>query len=220
MVPEIPDYNFHDAAPLWSSHYLWPVVRSILRSQPVSSRRAFDLGCGNGSIANMLTELGFEVTGVDPSESGIAIAKKAYPHCIFAHGDGYEDLADRFGQFGLVVCFEVLHHCTYPEKVTRRLFDLVEPGGIAMLSMTYHGYWKNLALALTGQMDKHHDALEETGPLKFFSVNTLAVLLRQTGFRHVDFHRVGRVPIFARTMIAVARKVPDKSNGVREPFGG
>ena len=31
MVPEIPDYQFHDAAPLWSSHYLWPVVRSILQ---------------------------------------------------------------------------------------------------------------------------------------------------------------------------------------------
>ena len=116
----------------------------------------------------MLTELGFEVTGVDPSESGIAIAKKAYPHCTFASGSGYEDLADRFGQFGLVVCFEVLHQCAYPRKLTQRLFDLVEPGGIAMLSMTYHGYWKNLALALTGQIDRHFDALDDTGAAQVF----------------------------------------------------
>jgi hypothetical protein len=29
-------------------------------------------------------------------------------------------------------------------------------------------------------------------------------LLRQAGFRRVEFHRVGRVPVLAKSMIAVA----------------
>jgi SAM-dependent methyltransferase len=203
---DIPDYGFHDAEALWGSHYLWPAIRSIVTSRSFPSRRALDLGCGNGSTTNMLSELGFKMTGVDPSESGIAIAKRAYPHCTFVNASGYEDLAERFGQFGLVVSVEVLQHCAYPRRVTQRLFDLVEPGGIALVSVTYHSYLKNLALALTGHFDQHFDALRDAGPLKFFSMTTLESLLRHAGFRQVQFHRVGRVPIVAKSMIALAHK--------------
>jgi 2-polyprenyl-6-hydroxyphenyl methylase/3-demethylubiquinone-9 3-methyltransferase len=206
MLPDIPDYGFHDAKPLWGSQYLWPAVRSIVSSHCLPSRRAFDLGCGNGSTANMLSELGFDTTGIDPSESGIAIAKQAYQHCTFAHASGYEDHAKRFGQFGLVLSLEVLQHCAYPQKVAQRLFELVEPGGIALVSVTYHSYLKNLVLALTGRLDQHFSALWDAGPLKFFSMETCEALLRHAGFRRVEFRRVGRVPMFAKSMIAVAHK--------------
>jgi SAM-dependent methyltransferase len=205
-LAEIPDFGFHDAEPLWGSQYLWPVVRSIVKSHSFPSQRAFDLGCGNGSTTNMLSELGFKATGIDPSESGIAIAKRAYPHCTFANASGYENLAERFGQFGLVMCLEVLSHCAYPRRVTQRLFDLLEPGGIAVVSVAYHSYLKNLALALTGRFDQHFDVLRDAGPFKFFSMNTFESLLRQAGFRQVQFHRVGRVPILAKSMIALGHK--------------
>jgi len=203
---ELPDYGFHDAEPLWGSQYLWPVIRSIVASRSFPSRRALDLGCGNGSTTNMLSELGFEATGIDPSQSGIAIAKRAYPHCTFAKASGYEDLAARFGQFGLVLSVEVLQHCAYPRRIAQGLFELVEPDGVALVSVAYHSYLKNLALALSGHFDRHFDALREAGPLKFFSIATFESLLRQAGFRHVEFCRAGRVPILAKSMIAVARK--------------
>jgi len=37
--------------------------------------RVCDLGCGNGFMAGRLAELGYDVTGIDASESGIAIAR-------------------------------------------------------------------------------------------------------------------------------------------------
>jgi SAM-dependent methyltransferase len=206
MQPDIPDYGFRDAEPLWGSQYLWPAVRSIVHSHSCPSRRAFDLGCGNGSSSNMLRGLGFDVTGVDPSETGIAIAKPAYPRCRFEIGTGYEDLAKRFGQFGLVLTLEVLHHCAYPRKVAQTLFELLEPGGILIVSVTYHSYWKNLALALTGQLEQHFNTLWDVGPLKFFSMRTCETLLRDVGFGEVKFHRVGRFPVLAKSLIAVASK--------------
>ena len=206
MLPDIPDYEFHDASPLWGADYLWPAVRSIVSSHVFPSQRAFDLGCGNGSTANMVSELGFDVTGVDPSVTGIAIAKQAYPHCTFAIGSGYEDLAKRYGQYGLVVSLEVLPHCAYPRKVSDNLFQLVEPGGMLLISVTYHSYLKNLALALTGKLDQHFNVLRDAGPLKFFSMHTCEALLRSVGFDRVEFHRVGRIPALAKSMIAVARK--------------
>jgi len=154
----------------------------------------------------MLSELGFDVTAIDPSATGIAIAKQAYPHCRFEIGTGYEDLAKRFGQFGLVLSLEVLQHCAYPRKIAQTLFELVEPGGMLIVSVTYHSYLKNLALALTGQLDRHLNALWDAGPLKFFSMSTCKSLLRNVGFREVEFHRVGRIPVLAKSLIAVARK--------------
>src|SRR5262245_23448519 len=203
-MSEIPDYRFHDAELLHGSQYIWPVVRAIIKANSFPSWRAFDLGCGNGSSSNMLSGLGFEVTGIDPSVSGITVAKRAYPHCTFTNGIGYEDLVERFGQFGLVLSLEVLHHCAYPRKISQKVFELLEPGGMLIVAVTYHSYLKNLALALAGQLDQHFNALWDAGPLKFFSVRTLDVLLRDVGFRKPQFHRVGRIPVFAKSLIAVA----------------
>ena len=42
-----------------------------------------------------------------------------------------------------------------------------------MLSTPYHGYLKNLALAVSGRMDRHFTALHVGGHIKFFSIETL-----------------------------------------------
>ena len=38
-----------------------------------------DLGCGNGHISGRLAALGYQVTGVDASASGIKLARHTYP---------------------------------------------------------------------------------------------------------------------------------------------
>jgi 2-polyprenyl-6-hydroxyphenyl methylase/3-demethylubiquinone-9 3-methyltransferase len=75
-----------------------------------------------------------------------------------------------------------------------------------VLSTPYHGYLKNLALAVSGKMDAHFTALWDHGHIKFWSRATLATLLREAGFSRVEFLRVGRIPPLAKSMIAVARK--------------
>ena len=82
----------------------------------------------------------------------------------------------------------------------------MEPGGHLILSTPYHGYWKNLALAITGNMDQHFTALWDHGHIKFWSIKTLGLLLREVGFSNVSFVRVGRIPVLAKSMIAVAEK--------------
>ncbi len=70
----------YDDSKLNSSHdYLLPFVKSVLSNESLSTKRVFELGCGNGSVANALSTLGFEVTGVDASEEGIAQAHQSYP---------------------------------------------------------------------------------------------------------------------------------------------
>jgi 2-polyprenyl-6-hydroxyphenyl methylase/3-demethylubiquinone-9 3-methyltransferase len=61
-------------------------------------------------------------------------------------------------------------------------------------------------MALVGAMDKHFTALWDHGIIKFWSMDTLGILLMDAGFRTVEFRRVGRVPALAKSMIAIARR--------------
>ena len=57
-----------------------------------------------------------------------------------------------------------------PRRYAATLFDLAEPGGTAIVSTPYHGYWKNLAMALSGKLDAHFTALWDHGHIKFWSI--------------------------------------------------
>jgi 2-polyprenyl-6-hydroxyphenyl methylase/3-demethylubiquinone-9 3-methyltransferase len=83
---------------------------------------------------------------------------------------------------------------------------LLTDNGVAIITTPYHGYCKNLALAITGKMDKHFSPLWDHGHIKFWSVKTFTELLSQAGFRKINIRRVGRIPQLAKSMIAVARK--------------
>jgi len=63
-----------------------------------------------------------------------------------------------------------------------------------------------LALALTGKMDTHFSPLWDGGHIKFWSVQTLKSLLSEAGFEDISFVRVGRIPLLAKSMIAVVYK--------------
>ena len=100
----------------------------------------------------------------------------------------------------------MVEHVFDPRHYARTLFDLLEPGGTAIVSTPYHGYLKNIALAVSGKLDRHFTALWDGGHIKFWSIETLGILLREAGFADIRFNRVGRIPVLAISMMAIARK--------------
>lgn len=205
---DISGYRYASGALNHSHGVLLPSVTEILDSLalPINQRRIFELGCGNGSVANVLQQEGWDITGVDPSKEGIDQALESYPSLKLETGSAYDDLAGQYGQFPLVLSLEVVEHVYAPRHYAQTVFSLLDKGGVAIISTPYHGYWKNLALALTGKMDAHFTALWDHGHIKFWSVRTLGELLSEAGFVDIEFHRVGRIPSFAKSMIAVAKK--------------
>ncbi len=201
-------YLYHDSEPAHTNAYLWPVVEAVLGRHfgSRSERRVFDVGCGNGAFAERLHRQGYDVAGVDPSESGIAQANRNWPALNLRVGSAYDDLRAGFGTWPAVVSLEVVEHVYAPRDYARCLADLLEPGGLAIVSTPYHGYLKNLALAVTGAMDRHFTALWDHGHIKFWSIRTLTHLLEETGLKVEQVHRVGRLAVLAKSMILVARK--------------
>lgn len=193
-----------------SAHsYIVPKLLQLLNNESQKNAgggRVFDLGCGNGSVAARMMDEGFNVTGVDPSEQGILCANRDFPNINLKVGSAYDDLAGTYGQFDILVSLEVVEHVYAPRDYARSAFNLLKPGGLAIISTPYNGYLKNLAIAALGGFDRHATALWDHGHIKFWSVNTLSRLLAEAGFGQIDFQFVGRIRPLAKSMIAIARK--------------
>jgi 2-polyprenyl-3-methyl-5-hydroxy-6-metoxy-1,4-benzoquinol methylase len=171
-------------------------------------KRVCDLGCGNGFMAGHLAGLGYEVTGVDASESGIAIARAHFPQATFIKAtiDSTLRSSQALEAFDLVVSSDVIEHLYRPSDLIEAAVSLLKPNGQIVIGTPYHGYLKNVVLSLTGKMDAHFTSLNDGGHIKFFSVKTLSELLTSHGFTDLRFSFYGRAPWLWMNMICHARK--------------
>lgn len=192
-----------------SKRFVLPRLLKILDGLQLSadSKRIFDIGCGNGSTMEALSRHGYDVTGVDPSSDGIRIAQESYPHLRIEYGSAYDDLTAKFGKYPIVISLEVIEHLYAPRKLLENACNMLNDNGKLIISTPYHGYWKNLALAVTGKMDSHFTVLTDDMHIKFFSKKTIGIMLREFDFEIEGFWRVGRIPPLAGSMIVLARKV-------------
>lgn len=207
------NYGYWHARGNPSHAYLLPVVERVVCTFS-SSPRVIDIGSGNGFVAGRLSDLGCEVVGVEPSDQGIERARERFPQISFHQMSCYDDLAGHFGQFDLVTCLEVIEHLYEPRQLATTISALLKPQGVAVISTSYHGFLKYLALAATGRMSRHMNPLHEGGHIKFFTPKQLTECLGSAGLSVDHIERVGRVPALAKSMIAVARQT---NPAVRHP---
>lgn len=203
---DISGYKYISEAANCSHEYLLPALERELKSLRLPAQRAFDLGCGNGAVSHWLANRGYNVSGVDPSTQGLEHAKRAYPDLDLRIGSAYEPLHETFGTFPLVVSLEVVEHLYSPRQYATCIRDLLQPSGYAIISTPYHGYLKNLAMAIAGKLDTHFTALWEHGHIKFWSPRTLRQLFEEVGLRCCRLHRVGRIPPLAKSMLMVIQR--------------
>jgi 2-polyprenyl-3-methyl-5-hydroxy-6-metoxy-1,4-benzoquinol methylase len=149
--------------------------------------------------------LGYEVTGVDASISGLRIARQTYRQASFIEQRIDGELGE-LGEFDLVISSDVLEHLYRPSDLLEAARSLLNPRAHTLIGTPYHGYIKNLALAATGKMDSHFSALHDGGHIKFFSVKTLSTLITSHGFEDLSFTFYGRAPWLWKNMICHARK--------------
>lgn len=204
----VQNYGWSNPTQPQSGEYITPKVIDILRG--LNAGRVLDLGAGNGAMCGVLKQAGFEVTGVEYDKAGCTLARQSHPSISFYNlgvQDDPTEITRSQAPFDAVVSTEVVEHLFSPHLLPQFAHPCLKPGGHLVISTPYHGYLKNLVLAVLGKWDSHHGPLWHGGHIKFWSRSTLTDLLERNGFKVEAFHGVGRAPYLWKSMILVARKV-------------
>jgi len=164
--------------------------------------RVLDLGCGNGSLSHAIAQQGYEVVGIEESELGFTQARSSFPDCHFIQASIYDlPYAELDNSFDVVISVEVIEHLFYPRELVKAAKQCLKPNGRLIITTPYHGYFKNLVLAISGKMDKHFHVLWDGGHIKFFSVKTLSSLVEAEGYADIHFSFAGRLPYLWKSML-------------------
>jgi 2-polyprenyl-3-methyl-5-hydroxy-6-metoxy-1,4-benzoquinol methylase len=180
-----------------------PKILSLL---PPAPARVLEVGCGNGYLASHLFRMGYDVTALDTSKSGIAVARATHSEINFYVASAYDDLCRFVPDCDVVLSVEVIEHLADPRRFLENAFITLKPGGCIILTTPYHGYFKNLALSLTNRWDAHFGVHWLGGHIKFFSEHSLSAMLRAVGFTDIRFTNAGRVPYLWKSMVCWAKK--------------
>jgi len=114
-----------------------------------AGRKALDVGTGTGFVAGILSENGYQVTGIDFSQNMVSVAKKNYPLATFAKLDiEKDDQAYKNGSFDLIITRQVVGHFVDPIAAFCRWHRWLASGGqVAVIDALWsredwEGDWK------------------------------------------------------------------------------
>ncbi|GAA4822774.1 bifunctional 2-polyprenyl-6-hydroxyphenol methylase/3-demethylubiquinol 3-O-methyltransferase UbiG [Sphingosinicella ginsenosidimutans] len=119
--------------------------------RPLAGKRAADVGCGAGLVAEPLARLGAEVTGIDAAAENVAAAKAhaaGQGLAIDYRAGGIEALD---GPYDLVTCLEVVEHVADVDAFLAGLAGALAPGGLLILSTPNRTTLSKLALITIGE---------------------------------------------------------------------
>ncbi len=147
-----------------------------------------DVGCGDGSFTKKLALYCNSLYAVDISPKQIERNQQKYTDVHFSVHDLSEPLPFEDGFFSWVWCSEVLEHLFDPLFVLKEIYRVLKPGGIALVTVPYHGLFKNLMITLF-KWDHHFDP--EYPHLRFFTKNSLSRLVEKSGMKVLETNTCG-----------------------------
>jgi|WetSurMetagenome_2_1015567.scaffolds.fasta_scaffold26600_2 2-polyprenyl-6-hydroxyphenyl methylase / 3-demethylubiquinone-9 3-methyltransferase len=111
---------------------------------------ALEVGCGGGFLTEEIARMGFDTTGIDPSERSVRIAVKHARESgldiRYRTGAG-EEIPFDAGSFGAVFCCDVLEHVRDLPKVISEIARVLKPGGVFCYD-TFNRNWTSLLGAI------------------------------------------------------------------------
>ena len=116
-------------------HQINPLrVDFIEERSSMKDKKVLDVGCGGGILAEALSELGANVTGIDASENTIGVAKSHSrsigSDVIYIQNTIEEYISSNPNEkFDVITCLEMLEHVPSPNEIIKSCSNLLKDDG-------------------------------------------------------------------------------------------
>lgn len=165
---------------------LWERMAGIARNHlsfvqsMASGGKLLDVGCSTGQFLDQARGKGFDVAGVEFSESSAGFARA---HFGLSVEQGSIHASQQLAEsFDLVTMFDVIEHVPDPASDMAQAFSLLKPGGWFVLSTpNIDGLFPRLSYKLAHKLD-YWPHPEPPYHLYQFSIRTLSAMLEKAGF--------------------------------------
>jgi SAM-dependent methyltransferase len=130
---------------LYEHHWWWrsreeAVVHLLRRSLPGNQRNILDIGCGDALFFDRLAEFG-EVEGL---ETDNRLINPANPHLSKIYVQPFDENFRPGKCYGCILMLDVLEHLDCPKQALARVHELLEKGGIFLLTVpAFQSLWTN-----------------------------------------------------------------------------
>ena len=116
-------------------HQINPLRVGFIKDRSIlEGKKILDVGCGGGILAEALSELGANVTGIDASENTIGVAK-SHSKSINSNVRFIQNTIEEFiasnpdEKFDVITCLEMLEHVPSPGEIIKNCSDILKKDG-------------------------------------------------------------------------------------------
>ena len=101
--------------------------------------KVLDVGCGGGILAEALSKLGAQVTGIDASEQTIGVAQN-HSNAVGSNVSYYQTTIEEFiankpeEKFDVITCLEMLEHVPSPGEIIKTCSTILKDDGDVFFS--------------------------------------------------------------------------------------
>ncbi len=188
--------------------YFEEVNEGVLRHvSPVSNGRqptVLDVGCGQGSLAAAIAQLGYEVWGIEQASYATAKASARIDHVLDADLTDADAVRQRLGdqRFDRIVFSDVLEHVYDPLTVLRSYLDYLTPDGQVLISLPNIVNWQTRLAFLFGRFTYQDSGVMDRTHIRFFTFKTALEMVRRAG---LTVEEVDHTPLIVRAALPLAK---------------
>ena len=171
--------NLYDSRHSFVSKYGEDLVNVL---NPLPGENILDVGCGTGYLANVISQKGALVTGIDASPEMIAKAKHEYPSIDFRLMSATDIHLNK--KFDAVFSNATLHWVLDKQAALACIYDAIKQGGRFVMEMGGKGNVEIIVSAVKQVLLNHGFEKEAGINLWYFpSLSEYTSLLEAKGFR-------------------------------------